>query len=186
MPIKAIDARSGQGVIWKDAIWIVQDNNKVAKGKGRAFQSIRLKNLKTGQVVEDRFRTEDEFEQAIIDRKTVNYLYSEANAHVFMDMETYEEVRVPLNLVGEASVYLTPNLQVTLGRMDGKPVTLELPFTVELVVEDTPPSLKGATATNQMKEALCEGGAKVKVPPFVENGTRIRVDTRTGEYLERA
>jgi len=186
MPIKAIDVRSGQGVIWKDAIWIVQDNNKVAKGKGRAFQSIRLKNLKTGQVVEDRFRTEDEFEQAIIDRKTVNYLYSEANAHVFMDMETYEEVRVPLNLVGEASVYLTPNLQVTLGRMDGKPVTCELPFTVELVVEDTPPSLKGATATNQMKEALCEGGAKVKVPPFVENGTRIRVDTRTGEYLERA
>ena len=186
MPIKAIDVRSGQGVIWKNAIWICQDNNKVAKGKGRAFQSIRLKNLKTGQVVEDRFRTEDDFEQAIIDRKTVNYLYSEADAHVFMDMATYEEVRAPLDLVGEASVYLTPNLEVTLGRMDGKPVTAELPFTVELVVQDTPPSLKGATATNQVKEALCEGGARVKVPPFVENGTRIRVDTRTGEYLERA
>jgi len=186
MPIKAIDIRAGQGVIWKDAIWIVQDNNKVAKGKGRAFQSIRLKNLKTGQVVEERFRTEEEFEQAIIDRKTVNYLYSEAGAHVFMDMETYEEVRVPLDLVGDQAVYLTPNLEVTLGRMDRKPVTCELPFTVVLVVEDTPPSLKGATATNQMKEALCEGGARIKVPPFVENGTRIRVDTRTGEYLERA
>jgi len=186
MPIKAIDVRAGQGVIWRDGIWIVQDNNKVAKGKGRSFQSIRLKNLKTGQVVEDRFRTEDEFEQAIIDRKPVNYLYSEPDAHVFMDMETYEEVRVPLHLVGEASVYLTPNLEVTLGRMEGNPVTVELPFTVELVVEDTPPALKGATATNQSKEALCEGGARIKVPPFVENGTRIRVDTRTGEYLERA
>ena len=186
MPIKAIDVRSGQGVIWKDAIWIVQDNNKVAKGKGRALQAVRLKNLKTGQVVEDRFRTEEEFEQAIIERKSVNYLYSEADAHVFMDMQTYEEVRVPLDLVGDQSVYLTPNLEVTLGRMDGKPVTCELPFTVELLVEDTPPSLKGATASNQSKEARCEGGARFKVPPFVDNGTRIRVDTRTGEYLERA
>ena len=186
MPIKAIDVRRGQGVMWKGAIWIVQDNNKVAKGNWRSSQVLKLKNLKTGQVVEDRFRTEEEFELAIIDRKTVNYLYSEPDAHVFMDMETYEEVRVPLDLVGEASVYLTPNLEITLGRMDGKPITVELPFTVELVVEDTPPSLKGATATNQSKEALCEGGARIKVPPFVDNGTHIRVDTRTGEYLERA
>lgn len=186
MPIRAIDVRSGQAIIWRDVIWIVQDNHKVAKGKGRAFQSIRLKNLQTGQVLEERFRTEEGFELAIIERKLVNYLYSEADAHVFMDMETYEEVRVPADLVGEESVYLTPNFQVTLGRMDGKPVTLELPFTVELVVEDTPPFLKGAAATNQMKEARCEGGAKVKVPPFVENGTHIKVDTRTGEYLERA
>jgi len=186
MPTKAIDLRRGQAVIWKDAIWVVQDNNKVAKGNWRSSQVLRLKNLKTGQVVEDRFRTEEGFELAIIDRRTVNYLYSEPESHVFMDMETYEEVRVPLDLIGGQSVYLTPNLEVTLGRMDGSPITVELPFTVELVVEDTPPSIKGATATNQSKEALCEGGARIKVPPFVENGTRIRVDTRTGEYLERA
>jgi elongation factor P len=186
MPIKAIDVRSGQGVIWKDAIWIVQENQKVAKGKGRSYQSIRLKNLKTGQVVEDRFRTEDEFEQAIITRKPAQYLYTDANGHVFMDMETFEEVRVPDELIGDQRVYLTPSLEVTLGRLEGNPITLELPFTVVLEVEETPPQLKGATATNQLKDADCKGGAKVKVPPFIEKGEKIKIDTRTGEYIERA
>jgi len=186
MPIKAIDMRSGQGVIWKDAIWIVQENQKVAKGKGRSYQSIRLKNLKTGQVVEDRFRTEEEFEQAIIQRKSAQYLYTDANGHTFMDMETFEEVRVPDELIGDQRVYLVPSLEVTIGWMEGSPVTVDLPFTVVLEVEDTPPHLKGATATNQLKDAECKGGAKVKVPPFVEKGETIRVDTRTGEYIERA
>jgi elongation factor P len=88
--------------------------------------------------------------------------------------------------VGDQSVYLTPNLQVTVDFVDGKAVTIELPFTVELVVTDTPPELKGATVTNTQKEATCEGGAHVRVPAFVTNGDRIKVDTRTGEYLSRA
>jgi len=186
MPIRAIDVRSGQGVIWRDAVWIVQGNTKVAKGKGRSYQSIRLKNLRTGQVVEERFRTEDEFEQAIIQRKPAQYLYSDGEGHVFMDMETFEEVRVPADLVGDRHVFLTPSLEVTIGWLDGSPVTVDLPFTVVLEVEDTPPQLKGATATNQMKDAVCKGGARVKVPPFVEKGEKIKVDTRSGEYLERA
>ncbi len=186
MQIKAIDVRSGQGVMWKDAIWIVQENQKVAKGKGRSYQSIRLKNLKTGQVVEDRFRTEDEFEQAIIQRKPAQYLYTDANGHTFMDMETFEEVRVPDELVGDQRVYLTPSLEATIGWMEGSPITVELPFTVVLEVEETPPQLKGATATNQLKDATCKGGARVRVPPFVEKGEAIKVDTRTGEYMERA
>ncbi|MEA3367786.1 MAG: elongation factor P [Planctomycetota bacterium] len=186
MAIKAIDVRSGQGVKWRDAVWIVQDNQKVAKGKGRSYQSIRLKNLKTGQVVEDRFRTEDAFEQAIIQRKAAQYLYSDTNGHTFMDMETFEELRVPDELIGGHRVYLTPSLEVAIGWMEGNPVTADLPFTVVLEVEDTPPQLKGATATNQLKDAVCKGGARVRVPPFVEKGERIKVDTRTGEYMERA
>jgi len=184
--IKAIDIRRGMGVIWKDAIWNCVENQKVAKGNWRSSQVLKLKNLNTGQVLEERFRTEELFEQAIIDRKPVQYLYSEAGAFVFMDMETYEEIRVSADLVGDQGVYLTPNLEVTLGRMDGKPVTVELPTSVELAVKEVAPGMKGATVTNVMKDALCEGGARVKVPTFIENGSRIRVDTRTGEYLERA
>lgn len=184
--IKSIDLRRGQGVIWRNSIWICVENNKVAKGNWRSSQVVKLKNLNTGQVLEERFRTEEEFEQAIIERRPVQYLYSEGDNHVFMDMENYEEIRVSREFVGDQSAYLSPNLEVILGRMDGKPITVELPVTVELVIKETPPGMRGATATNQMKEALCEGGARVKVPPFIESGTRIKVDTRTGEYIERA
>jgi elongation factor P len=184
--MKAIDIRRGMGVIWRNSIWICVENQKVAKGNWRSSQVLKLKNLNTGQVLEERFRTEELFEQAIIDRKPVQYLYAEAGAFVFMDMETYEEVRVLADLVGDQGVYLTPNLEVTLGRMDGKPVTVELPTSVELVVKEVAPGMKGATVTNVMKDALCEGGARVKVPTFIENGGHIKVDTRTGEYLERA
>jgi elongation factor P len=174
------------GVMYKGTIWICVENQKVAKGNWRSSQVLKLKNLATGQVVEDRFRTDELFEQAIIERKPVQYLYAEADAHVFMDMETYEEVRVPDELVGDDRVYLTPNLEVTLGRMDEKPITVELPTSVILTVKDVPPGMKGATVTNVMKEALCEGGARIKVPAFIENGAKVKVDTRTGEYLERA
>jgi elongation factor P len=184
--IKAIDLRRGQGVMHKGAIWICQENNKVAKGNWRSSQVVKLKNLNTGQVVEDRFRTEEEFELAIIERKPVQYLYPEADNHVFMDMESFEEVRVSRTLIGEQEFFLTPNLEVTLGRMDGKPITIELPTTVTLEVVDTPPALRGATVTNAMKDAVCDTGARVKVPPFIENGTKIKVDTRNGEYVERA
>jgi len=184
--IKAIDLRRGMGIVYKDGIWIVVGNQKVAKGNWRSSQVLTVKSLKTGQVLEERFRTEETFEQAIFDRKPMNYLYSDSNGHAFMDMETYEEVRLSLDLVGDQAVYLTPNLQVTIGLVDGKPVLAELPTSVELVVAETPPELRGATVTNTMKDALCEGGARVKVPAFVNNGDHVIVDTRTGEYLSRA
>ena len=186
MSIKAINLRKGMGILYKNAIWTVVDNQKVAKGNWRSSQVLTLKNLKTGQQVEDRFRTDESFEQVITERKPMNYLYSKPDAHVFMDMETYEEVLVPLDLVETQSVYLTPNLEVTLGRRDDRPITIELPTSVILSVKDVPPGMKGATVTNVMKEALCEGGARIKVPTFIENGAKIKVDTRTGEYLERA
>ncbi|MBE3097977.1 MAG: elongation factor P [Planctomycetes bacterium] len=184
--IKAIDLRRGMGVVWKDGIWIVVENQKVAKGNWRSSQVVTLKNLKNGQVLDERFRTEELFEQAIFERKPMNYLYSEADNHVFMDMESYEEVRVPVALMGTQSVFLTPNLQVIVGFVDEKAVQVELPASVELIVTDVPPELKGATVTNTMKDAVCEGGARVKVPAFVNNGDHILVDTRTGEYLSRA
>jgi elongation factor P len=184
--VKAIDLRRGMGIVWKNGIWTVVDNQKVAKGNWRSSQVLTLKNLKNGQVLQERFRTEETFEQALFDRRPMNYLFSDADAHVFMDAESYEEVRVPADLVGEQGVFLTPNLTVVVGFVDGRAVTIEMPTTVELVITDTPPELKGATVTNTLKEAECEGGAKVRVPAFVKNGDHILVDTRTGDYLSKA
>jgi elongation factor P len=184
--IKAIDLRRGMAVTHKDGIWVCVDNQKVAKGNWRSYQVIKLKNVKTGQLIEGRFRTDENFEQAILDRKPMEYHYSTGSAHVVMDTKTYEQVELPTELVGEDSVYLQPNISLQVAFVDGVAVTVELPFTVELKVVDTPPQVKSATVTNVMKEALCEGGARIKVPAFVENGMTVRVDTRTGEYLGKA
>jgi len=173
-------------VNFKDGVWICVDNQKVAKGNWRSYQVVQLKNIKTGQLIEDRFRTDEGFEQAILDRRQVEYLYTDTTGHVVMDPDNYEQISLPKDLVGKQEVFLTPNIQLLVAFVDSKPVTVELPNVVELLVVDTPPGIKGATATNQTKEACCEGGAKIKVPPFIENGTKVKVDTRTGEYLSRA
>jgi elongation factor P len=185
MAIKASDLRRGMAVEYKDGIWICTGNEKVAKGNWRSYHQIQLKNFETGQLIRDRFRTDDQFEQLMVDRKSMEYLYSDGSSHVFMDPESYEQVELDKDLIGDDDVYLQPNIQVEVAYVEGKPVTAELPNTVELTVVDTPPQIKGATATNQAKDAVCEGGAKIKVPPFVENGTVIKVDTRTGEYISR-
>ena len=186
MSVKAIDLRRGMAVNHKDGIWVCITNEKVAKGNWRSYQVIELKNLQTGQLIKDRFRTDDAFDQAMLDRKPMEYLYSDASSHIVMDLDSYEQVPLPEELIGDQRVYLQPNIQLQVALVDGKPVTAELPNTVELKVEDTPPQVKGATATNQLKDAVCEGGARIRVPPFIENGEIVKVDTRTGEYLGRA
>jgi elongation factor P len=186
MSVKAIDLRRGQAVNYKGGLWVVVSNQKVAKGNWRSSQVIELKNIQTGQLIQDRFRTSEEFEQAILDRKTMEYLYSDAGGHVVMDTETFEQTHIPKELIGEQEVYLTENIPVEVAFVEGQPVTAELPNAVELTIKDTPPQVKGATATNQLKDATCEGGARIKVPPFIENGTVVKVDTRSGEYLGRA
>lgn len=185
MSIKAVQLKTGTVVDYKDGLWSVEENEKVAKGKGDSFYMIRLRNLRTGQLIRERFRTVDTFEDVFIERKSLEYLYSDNDSHVLMDQETFEQVMLPKEFIGEQEVYLVPNIEVQVGFVEGQPITAELPNTVELEVTDTPPQVKGATATSQLKDATCDTGAKVKVPEFVENGTRIKVDTRTGEYLGR-
>lgn len=186
MAIKAIDLRRGMAVNFKDGIWVCVDNQKVAKGNWRSYQVVQLKNIQTGQLIEDRFRVDEPFEQAILDRKDMEYLYSDASSHVVMDGETFEQIHLPAELIGDQKVYLVPNIHLQVAFVDGKAVTVDLPNTVELTVAETPPQVKGATATSQVKDAICEGGARIKVPAFVENGTKVKVDTRSGEYISRA
>jgi len=186
MAIRAIDLRRGQAVSYKDGIWVCVSNDKIAKGKGQSYQSISLKNIQTGQSINERFRTTHDFEQARVDRKKLEYLYSDGGSHILMDGETFEQVPIPAELIGDGKVYLTENLPIEVSFVEGQAVTAELPNTVELKVVDTPPQIRGATATNQLKDATCEGGARIKVPPFIEEGTVVKVDTRTGEYISRA
>ncbi len=186
MAIKANDLKRGMAVMYKNGIWACVTNGKIAKGKGQSYQSISLKNVKTGQLISERFRTTEAFEQAILDRKQYEYLYSEPDSHVVMDPDSYEQINIPAELLGDSSIFLTENISIEVSFVDGQAILAELPNTVELKVADTPPQVKGATATNQLKDAVCEGGAKIKVPPFVEIGTLVKVDTRTGEYLGRA
>jgi len=181
--IKAIDLRRGMAVQYKDGVWVCVGNDKVAKGNWRSSQVVQLKNIRTGQLISDRFRTEEEFEEAFLQHKQLEFNYAQGDKLVFMDPDSYELIEMPSDFIGDSIVYLTPNLRVQVSYLDGKAITFELPNVVELKVADTAPTMRGATATNQMKEAVCEGGARIKVPPFIESGTVVKVDTRTGEYL---
>lgn len=186
MAIKMSELNKGQGIRWRDDIWVIHNTDHIKPGKGPAYLQTELKNPVTGQTVNNRFRPEETVEPVFFDRKKTRYLYSDGKSHIVMDDETYEQIEVPNDMIGDQSVYLVEDCEVTLCIVEGNIITVELPFTVRLTVVDTPPALKGATATNQLKDAECEGGARVKVPPFIENGNTIEVDTRTGEYLGRA
>jgi elongation factor P len=185
MAMKITEFSRGQGIYWRDGIWLLQNMEHVKPGKGPAYVQAELRNAETGQLVNNRFRSEEQVEPVHFDRKKMEYLYSDGSNHVFMDPDSYEQVNVPTQFVGDQGVYLQPNIECEVCLVDGRIITLDLPNTIEVEVVDTPPQVKGATATNQPKDAVCAGGAMVRVPPFVENGTKIRVDTRTGEYLGR-
>lgn len=186
MSVKASQLRRGQGVMWEGEVWVVFSSSHVAKGKGQSYMQIELRNAKTDQIIGRRFRVDEGLEEAFFERKKMEYLYTQGVNLVLMDPNNYDQSEVPTSMLGDKTVYLVPNMELELAFAQGECVGLELPNTVELTVTDTPPALKGATATNQLKEAICEGGAKIKVPPFVEIGTVIKVDTRTNEYLGRA
>ncbi len=186
MSVKASQLRRGQGVMWEGGVWVVFSSSHVAKGKGQSYMQIELRNAKTGQIIGRRFRVDEGLEEAFFERKKMEYLYTQGQNMVLMDPNDYEQSEAPLSMLGDKTVYLVPNMELELAFAEGECVGIEMPNTVELTVTDTPPALKGATATNQLKEAICEGGAKIKVPPFVENGTVLKVDTRTNEYLGRA
>ncbi|MCP4375453.1 MAG: elongation factor P [bacterium] len=185
MSVRAIDLRRGIGVKYKNVVWVVFEATHVVKGKGPSCMQAKLKDVKTGRMIEQRFNPNERLEEIFFDRKQMTYLYSDPNSHVLMDAD-YEQVEVPLELIGDKSVYLQSDMEIEVTFVEGRATSAELPNTVELKVEDTTPQVKGATATNQNKDAVLEGGAKIKVPPFVENGTVVKVDTRTNEYLSRA
>lgn len=185
MMIKATDVRRGMVITMDGVNFVVLDFAHHTPGNLRAMVQTKLRNMNNGALIDKRFRSVDQLDVPYVETKEYEYLYSAGDEHVFMDVETYDQLFFSPEIMGTAMSYLLPNNRVMVKYINDKPVSIEVPDSVELCVADTPPSLSGATATNQYKEATLETGLKVTVPPFIKPGEKIRIDTRTGEYLER-
>jgi elongation factor P len=183
--IDTSDFRNGLSILLDGEIYQIVEFQHVKPGKGGAFVRTRLRNLRANSVLEKTFRAGEKMEQAILERKKMNFLYHQENEYVFMDMETYDQVAVPPSAIGPAVKYLKDNTEVEVMSHNGRIIGVELPFFMELEVIETDPGLRGDTASGGSKPATIETGAVVNVPLFVNIGDRIRVDTRTDTYLER-
>jgi elongation factor P len=167
-------------------MWTVVDTKHSVQQQRAALMRTKIKNFVTGQVLEVRFDPEDILEVPFLETKEYEYLYAEGESLVLMDTQTYDQVNVPKEMLGEGIKFLTSNTKLSAAVSEGNIITMELPQVVELKVVEAPPVVKGATVTNQPKDVVLETGARVKVPAFIGPGEVVRVDTRSGEYLERA
>ena len=176
------DFRNGLTIEWEGGVYQVVEFQHVKPGKGAAFVRTKLKNIKSGGVVEKSFRPTEKFEQAHIERSDMQYLYADGEMYNFMDNETYEQLPLSADQVGDSLKFVKENDNVKMLSHGGEVFAIEPPISVELEVTETEPGVKGDTATGATKPAVVETGAKVLVPLFVNQGERIQIDTRTGEY----
>ncbi len=183
--IKATEMKKGMVLKIDGKLSIVVEYQHVKLGKGGAVLQTKFKDVIDGSITSKRIRSEEALEDVYVDKQTYEYLYSAGSEHVIMHKENFDQITIDDQLFGDGPKYLKPNNDVEVHFFDGKPLTVILPNSVELEVTDTPPAIKGATATNQYKKAILETGIEITVPPFIENGEMIRVDTRTGDYIER-
>lgn len=184
--IKASELRKGKVIVHEGGLYNVFEIERVSKGNWRSYLQAKLRSLKTGQILDVRFAVDDRVETPFVETKPFEFLYRDGTDFVLMDQQSFEQINVSADVMGDADKFLKGNEVVTLQFVDGQIVSVELPNTVELKVVDTPPVVRGATVTNQTKDAQMETGLTIRVPPFIEIGEMLRVDTRTGEYLERA
>ncbi len=183
--IDAGSFKNGLTVEIEGNIYQIIEFQHVKPGKGAAFVRTKLRNIINGGVVEKTFRPTEKFPQARIERKEMQYLYGDSGVYNFMDMESYDQVALNDEQVGDALKFVKENEMVTMLSHDGNIFSVEPPFFVELEITETEPGFKGNTATGATKPAIVETGAQVSVPLFVEIGDKIKIDTRTGEYLSR-
>ena len=184
--MRASEMKKGQTIKVDGKLYAIVDYQHVKLGKGGAIYQTKLKSLTDGLIQNIRLRSEETIEEAYLDRRTYEYLYSSGSEHVLMDVKTYDQISLDDAAFGDGPKYLKPNIQLQVSMYEGKPLVIELPNTVDLEVTDTAPEIKGATATNQNKPATLETGLVVQVPPFVKIGDVLRIDTRSGQYLTRA
>jgi len=155
-------------------------------GNLRGFVQAKMRNLRSGTMIEHRFSSEDRVERAMLEEHEMEYLYDDVEFYYFMNTETFEQMHLTRDILGDGVQYLVPQLKVTVEFYEGKPISVELPATVDLTVIETEPGLKGATVSNVTKPAKLETGLVVQVPPFINEGEKIRVNTAEGSYQERA
>jgi len=185
VPISTADFRTGLTIETAGELYSIVEFQHVKPGKGGAFVRTKLRNLRTGSVTDKTFRAGERMEQAMIQRRPMQFLYRGGNDLVFMDMETFDQTTLSIGQVGDGVGYLKPDLEVTVTMYEDELLGVELPHSVDLKVTKTDPGLRGDTATGGSKPATLESGAVVTVPLFLNEGDVIRVDTRSGKYLER-
>ena len=186
MAIPATQMRPGMIIKHNDQLHSVFKVEHRTPGNLRAFIQAKLRNLRTGAMFEERFRSADAIEKVVVDEVTMEYLYNDGDDYYFMNPVDYEQTVLKGSTLGDAVDYLTPNLRIDVSYHDGNAVGIELPTNVELTVIETEPGLKSATASSVTKPAKTETGLVVQVPPFINEGEKIRVDTSEGTYMSRA
>jgi elongation factor P len=180
------DLKNGITLNIDGQLWNVVEFQHVKPGKGPAFVRTKLKNVMSGKVVDKTFNAGVKVDVATVDKREMQYLYREGDDFVFMDMTDYEQPRIPAAVVGDGADYLLENQTVTIAFNEGTPLYVDLPAAVELVIAQTDPGLQGDRSTGGTKPATLETGATVQVPLFISTGEKVKVDTRTGQYLGRA
>jgi len=182
----ATQLRKGMIVKIDNKLFRIFDRQHVTPGNLRGFVRVKMRNIQNGSMAEEKFRSEDIVERVALEQKEMQYLYNDAEGYHFMDMVTYDQVRLQADLLGDLVGFLKPEMNVEVEFFGENPIGVELPQTVDLKVVSTMPAIKGATATNQTKPATLETGVVIQVPPFIGEGDLIRVNTETGEYQTRA
>lgn len=185
MKIKAITLRKGFVIQFKNDLYRVTEATHVTPGKGPAMMQVKMKRLSDGTKGEQRFRPDEAVERATVITREYQYLYADGDNYYFMDLETYEQIHLTGEMLDDGVYYLLPETVVQIQFHDGTPIGVELPASVELKVVETEPSLKGATVSSSYKPATMETGLVTQIPPFIEAGEVVRIDTRDGKYLDR-
>jgi elongation factor P len=184
--IQATRMKKGMLIKVGDDLFRVLELQHVTPGNLRGFVRVKFRNIRSGSLSDQKLRSEDSVERATLDERAMQYMYRDGDSFHFMDTESYEQLHISEEALGDAVNYIVPDAVINVEFYGSEPVGIELPVTVDLKVEDTAPGIKGATASAQVKPARLETGLVVQVPPFVNPGDKVRVSTETGEYLSRA
>ena len=185
MKLYASEIRAGMLIEYKNDLWQVLKTQHVKPGKGGAFAQVEMKSVNKNTKLNERFRSSESVEKASLDETKFNYLYSDVTDYYFMDPKSYEQINIKKETIGEKGKMLTENLEVSISFYNEKPLTVELPNQVTCTVDTTDVALKGQTVSSSYKPATLDNGVNIQVPPFIESGDKIIVDTRTMEYVKK-
>jgi len=184
--IQATRLRKGMLIKVGNDLFRILDLHHLTPGNKRAHIQCRMRNIRTMTLADQKFRAEEDVQRAVLDEREMQYLYNDGDMFYFMDTSTFEQVHISEEALGDSKYYLIPDSVIRVEFYESEPVGIDLPQTVDLVVKETVPGIKGATASAQVKPATLETGLVVQVPPFINEGDRVRVNTETGEYQSRA
>ena len=185
MKINASEIRVGMLLEFKDELWIVLKTQHVKPGKGGAFAQVEMKNVTKNTKLNERFRSNESVEKASLEETSFNYLYDDEQNYFFMDLKSFEQIEIKKNIIGDKGKLLTENLEVKVNFYNNLPISVELPNQVTCRIKDTDAALKGQTVSSSYKPAILENGLNIQVPPFIEAGDEIILDTRNLEYIKK-